>query len=273
MSLPASGAVLGVDIGWSIVRPSSAVCRLDWTAATVAWTIRRFRATDGERGAAIGALADRPLLAAALDGSLRREFDKIGAYRHAERLLTLGFGSRIGKPGQSNTPNGRLLNAQANACAEAIAATGRIAAALHPQAIHAQAIVEAFPSAWLGMLIDAPEVIPVRRGDRSDRYYAHLAASGGLRAVVERLLPGRALAGPFTAVIDHDERAALVCALTALGLAAGDYVAAGDAQGWIILPPPALIRPWAGELLASNADRCGGGVEWGGARGPVGLAA
>lgn len=105
--LPTEGAVLGIDVGCSPTRESSAVCRLDWDADTVRWTIERFRAVEPERGDTIARLADRPLLAAAIDGPLRRGLDEIGAYRLAERLLTLGFQPRIGKPGQSNSPVGR----------------------------------------------------------------------------------------------------------------------------------------------------------------------
>lgn len=260
-ALQAEGAVLGIDVGCSGERRSTGVCRLDWDANSVGWTIRRCRARPDERAAAIAAIADRPLLAVAIDGPLRRGLDEIGAYRRAERLLTLGFGPRIGKPGQSNTPVGRLLNRHANACAAAVLATDRVGAARHPHAIHDRAIGEAFPSAYLGMLIDAPETLGARRGNRSDVFFAHAAATDDLAAVLRHLLPGRVPATPFGSVLNHDDRAALICALTALGLAARDDAAVGDAQGWIILPPPALLRPWADAMLTASAARCGGGVD------------
>lgn len=111
------------------------------------------------------------------------------------------------------------------------------------------------------MLIELPEALGATRGNRSDRFYRHLADTGGLEAVLRHLLPNRSAAEAFAAVTDHDDRAALVCALTALGLAAGDYAAVGDDQGWIVLPPPALLRRWASAQLDLNAARCGGGVE------------
>lgn len=258
MSLPGRGAVLGIDVGCSEQRRSSAVCRLDWDREAVRWTMARFRARPEERQATIAALADRPLLAAAFDGPLRRGLDEIGAYRRAERLMTLGFGPRIGKPGQSNTPVGRLLNRHANACAQAVLATGQVGLARHREAIDARALVEAFPSAWLGLLIAEPERLAAKRSNRSDLFYRHLAENGGLQTVLRQLLPGRASMGEFTEVTDHDERAALICALTALGLAGGDYGAVGDEQGWIILPPPTLIQGWAHDQLQANEQRCGG---------------
>ena len=51
---------------------------------------------------------------------------------------------------------------------------------------------------------------------------------------------------------NHDDRAAFICALTALSVAAGDYTAVGDDDGWIVLPPVAFVVPWARELLIAN---------------------
>lgn len=252
-TFPAVGAVLGIDIGCSPVRRSSAICRLDWTETTLDWTIRRFRATDAERADAITAIADRPLLAAALDGPLAPSFGTIGHYRRAEQMLTRGFQPLIGKPGQSSTPVGRALNHHANLCAMALAAGGRIGPGGHAHAIDRAAIVEAFPSAFLGMLIEEPAALGARRHDRSDLFYRHLAQSGVLDALAAHLLPGRAAARSFASVTNHDDRAALVCALTALGVAKGDYRAVGDeADGWIILPPPVMIHPWAHTILTRN---------------------
>jgi len=46
----------------------------------------------------------------------------------------------------------------------------------------------------------------------------------------------------------------LICALTALSIAANDYTAVGDANGWIVLPPRDLIASWAWPLLIANAQ-------------------
>ena len=45
---------------------------------------------------------------------------------------------------------------------------------------------------------------------------------------------------------DHEERAALVCLLTAASVAAGRYTAVGDDEGgYFFLPPFALWGEWA----------------------------
>jgi predicted RNase H-like nuclease len=52
---------------------------------------------------------------------------------------------------------------------------------------------------------------------------------------------------------NHDDRAALICALTALSVAADDFTAVGDADGWIVLPPRPFVRSWARADLEANA--------------------
>ena len=37
--------------------------------------------------------------------------------------------------------------------------------------------------------------------------------------------------------------------MTAVGIAAGRYVAVGDDEGWIVLPPAEMMARWAREAL------------------------
>jgi Protein of unknown function (DUF429) len=253
--LLSKGSVLGIDVGCSPASKTSAVCRLEWDETTISWTIQRFRAAEPERTETIFRVAGSALLsAAAFDGPIRRGLDIIGRYRAAERLLTRRFQPLIGKPGQSSAPVGRLLNAHANACAEAVLKVCHIGPTTHAVGIHERAIVEAFPSAFLGMLIENPTALNARRGDRSDTFFCHLVETGGLERLIEHLLPGRRLAMPLASVTNHDDRAALVCGLTALCVTVGRYTAVGDAEdGWIILPPLALHAAWAQPVFDQNA--------------------
>lgn len=51
----------------------------------------------------------------------------------------------------------------------------------------------------------------------------------------------------------HDERAAIVCALTAICVLRGRYTAVGETSGgYFFLPPWPLWAPWAREALALN---------------------
>lgn len=250
----AAGSVVGIDVGFSESRRSSAVCRLSWTSSSIEWRIERFRAMPEEREQTIRqVIGDEPIYCAALDGPLRRGFNVIGHYRTAERLLTKKLQPKIGKPGQSSAPVGKKLNAAANACADTLLSRGTVLPAKHALAIHERAIVEAFPSSFLGVMLAVPHELETKRGNRSDAFFIHLAETGELDCLVHHHLPGRRLKQPFVSVRNHDDRAALVCALTALAVTAEDYTAVGDDDGWIILPPRSFVQEWAWDLLSQNA--------------------
>jgi hypothetical protein len=244
-----AGAVLGIDVGCSAERRSSAVCRIAWGTHEVTWRVARFRAVEAERTATIVLVAGvGPLACAAFDGPLRRGFEAIGRYRTAERMLTRRLGRRIGKPGASSAPVGMLLNAHANACASAVLRHCDVKLATHATRIDDRAVVEAFPSSFLGVILDDSSTLAARRHNRSDLFFLRCCDR-----LIDHLLPGRRLGCDLVALTNHDERAAFVCALTALCVAAGDYTAVGDDDGWIILPPYALLQPWAKEALDANA--------------------
>ena len=260
-SLPHCGSVLGVDVGYSPTRRSSAVCRLDWGEEVVSFRIDRFRAIEKERVETIrNVIGGKSLLAAAFDGPLRQGLDEIGRYRTAERLLTRRLQPWNGKPGQSSTPVGKRLNGAANLCASVVLAATPVAEARHRYRINDAAICEAFPTSFLGLLIAEPKALNAQRADRSDIFYAHLASSGGLTKLINHVLPKGQLVTSFEGVSNHDGCAAVVCALTALCVAAGDFTVVGDADGWIVLPPRSLIQPWAWSHLVANAAR--GELAW-----------
>jgi len=128
-----------------------------------------------------------------------------------------------------------------------------LALARHHVAVHEKAVVEAFPSSFLGVMIEAPKALNARRSDRSDIFFQFLAGAEVLQRLIAYCLPGRLMSQHPSAVTNHDDRAALVCALTALCVAARDYTAAGDEDGWIILPPSSFVQGWAMDALRANA--------------------
>ena len=234
---------------------------MSWDRDEIKWEIRRFRAIDEERRSAILSVADgHALSAVAIDGPLAPGFELVGHYRSAERLLSRGdIQRRIGKPGQSSSPNGKKLNEQANLAAIIVADTEacRIEEAAHTVRINRLAIIEAFPTTFLGVLIDCPEETPKRASKKkSDRYYAHLTNERYLDQFLESLLPRRSLANALSTITNHDDRAAMVCAFTALCVAIGDYTAVGDSRhGWIILPPKRKFAAWAWKAVSRNVER------------------
>jgi hypothetical protein len=252
---PASGSVLGIDVGYSPTQRSSAVCRLTWTPTHVDWTIRRYRAIAAEREATIRDVAGvHSIDAVALDGPLRTGFDLIRRYRRAERMLTRRLQPFIGKPGQSSSPNGIELNRAASECAKFLHDALPIRPAAHDVAISDRAIVEAFPTSFLGVMLDAPRDVPITGKPRSDRYFVALSREDGLARLIGHLLPDRTMRHSLAGITNHDDRAALACAVTALCVAMAEFCAVGDADGWIILPPPSFVRPWARRELLLNAS-------------------
>ena len=246
------GSVLGIDVGWSKKKRSSAVCRLCWDAREVRWKIRRFRATDSDREEAImEVVGNQMLLSVAIDGPLRPEFREVDRYRGAERLLSRGeLPKRVGKPGQSSSSNGKKLNAQANKSATFLKKHSRIRKAKHKVRIDEFAIVEAFPTTFLGVMLD----YPAKGKKKSDIFFADLVSNQSLDQFVKKLLENRKWSQSIDEIKNHEDRAAFVCALTALCVAAGNFTAVGDERdGWIILPPQWAFAEWAWEAISETA--------------------
>jgi len=176
-----AGVVAGLDVGFSKIRSSSAICKLSWDRDRIGWKIRRYRATDSERKAAIQeTVGGSKLQAIALDGPVRSSLDLIDEYRVAERNLTRLLGPKIGKPGQSNAPVGRRLNEETNLCASVFLKLVEIAPAAHRHRIHERSIVEAFPTSFLGLMLADPVSVTSTRGKRSDVFYKALVDDGTL---------------------------------------------------------------------------------------------
>ena len=171
---------------------------------------RRFRAIRHEQEEVLTRVAgDVVLQAAAFDGPLRTGLDVIGHYRSAERMLTRGLNSKIGKPSQASAPVGKQLNTAANICAKIVRSQCRLAPAIHATRIDQLANVEAFPSTFLGLLLADPSAVTARRGNRSDVFFQHLSTSGKLQELMGYLLPGRIVDLDLASVVNHDDRAAL----------------------------------------------------------------
>lgn len=251
-NIPSVGSVLGIDVGWSEIEKSSAVCRLFWDSRKIGWDNSRFRAREVERKEIIRSVAsENLLLAAAIDGPLMRSFSEIERYRSAERLLSRGeLKNRIGKPGQSSSGNGKKLNQQANLSAKVLKDLCEIDSSQEEIRIDPLAIHEAFPTTFLGVMIDSQ---PPRKKKRSDDYFEYLVGNGKLDDFLTGLLPGRNICNSLCEVRNHDDRAALVCAITALCVTAQSYTAVGDNEdGWIILPPKAWFADWAYSAICNN---------------------
>jgi predicted RNase H-like nuclease len=271
-----AGAVLGIDIGYSARKKTTGACLLAWTQNEATCTLLRVPTDAKSRSTSLKELLqDRKILAAALDAPIRGTLDEIGEYRIAEMMLTIGFQPLIGKPGQASSGNGRKLNQSASAVAQLLIEMKAFAAKPSHDAkiCDMYPIVEAFPTTFLGVLLDK-DGIPAH-GPRSDAYFEHVLGpdcprpkppdSNRLEDLLARLLPGRPVMVrangkviDLSQVVHHEDRAAWVCAVTALCAVRRRYVAVGDRQnGYIVLPPRATsgtagLQDWAWEILQKN---------------------
>lgn len=262
-----SNLVLGIDIGYSEKRTTTGACLLSWTQSEIIFECKRLPTQAERRKQTLQRWLDgRVADAVAIDAPLRGTFDPIGVYRDAELMLTRGFQPIIGKPGQASSGNGKKLNESANGLARSLLELNCIGRASHMAGICDTAIVEAFPTTFLGTLLPR-DGVPAH-GARSDAYFEHLLGPDSprprpptinlLSALLTRLLPNRVVKTTAAAISHHEDRAALICSLTALSVVVRDYVAVGDRRnGYIILPGRIRsdsigLQEWAWKMLNAN---------------------
>lgn len=234
-----TGAVLGIDVGFSAKKRTTCFCLLAWDQSTVTVDFRITGSETTERARTIAELCNcRELAAVALDGPLVHDLELVNHYRVAEAILSRGVLQKRGKPGQTSAPTGRQLHSHATSLAKQVLSSVAIAASSHWQPIHERRIVEAFPNLFLAALIDE-ERLPVLARDASDRYWEVVVKqSDRIDRLIRHLLPTRRIRDTLQECGNHEKRAGVVCALTALCVAAGEHVAVGDpVDGDIMLPP------------------------------------
>ncbi len=203
-------------------------------------------------------VAGGPFDCIAVDGPLVPHGTPPSLCRPVEQALGGGGFARRCKAAFSHVPGtGRLLREHAGAAADRL-----LAAAPQPTRVPAvraaPGIIEAFPNAYLGVCL--PDSVhaaqpPLRRGRKFDWLYdrwlapehAGLLDRLGLPACLPAAMPGTR---------DHDERAALICLMTAHGALAGRVTTLGEpVGGWITLPPLDCWANWAQDALAAAMHR------------------
>jgi hypothetical protein len=257
---PVSGIVLGIDVGFAAEAATTGLCLMRWDTDSVDISFKRTGSACLARCRDIRELVGRAdLLAVAIDGPLTHSLQRISHYRAAEALLSRGVLQRRGKPGQTSSPVGRQLHAHATKLAEIVLDVCAVNRAMHYQAIHERCIVEAFPNMFLAAGVPEASLPPLHR-NASDAYWESLVHNRRLLQLLSHLLPGRKTSRALHECTNHEDRAAFVCALSALSVASQQHVAVGDpCDGDIILPPPAWwgvscagTDPWMEAALRDN---------------------
>lgn len=265
--IPESGSVLGIDVGYSKSKKTTAIAFLTWDAHSISWRVDVIGSDWGDRRKKLQEMVPRGscLDAVAIDGPLASTLGVVSGYRCADALCSRGLFQTRGSAAPSSPISPLHIHATKLARLALDLEGSRywsIGKATHPELIHEKRIVEAHPVPFLSTLIDENALPTVKRGSASDDFYKNLVASGKLEHVLMEILPHRKQNLTLNKIVHHDERAAVACALTGLCLLAGCYLAVGDpSDGFIVLTSQdqwgssntgGPHRSWAERELCSN---------------------
>ena len=247
--------LIGLDVGFSARRRSSGVARLTLGVVSV--------------GCATASVESRAVLfgadevdVAAIDAPIlgRESFDK----RACERLFTLGRFQRRCKPGLSHVPGtGRAFRQAGHESARQLSkiSSARELLVKFPRVFGTRNLIEAFPNAFMGALLpggcfDRMPKLP--RGQKFEWLYDECLKRKTLNSVID-VIGGATRPSVLHHIKtnqNHDQKAALICLLTAAAVAAGRYTAVGDEEGgYFFLPPWEVWAPWARRELMTQRQR------------------
>jgi hypothetical protein len=246
---------MGLDVGFSKTRRTTGIAclegdKLSLARAGTSWESRKAKLPDGFQPTVIA--IDGPLLPLGAD---------LNVHRHVESLFVRApFHNRC-RPGLSHHGLGLELR---QASSEAGIQFGRLLAATiganGNSVCREGPIVEAFPNAFLGVLMPEIELLAppkFKRGHRFDWLYDQMVATGRLESLLSE---GLGLPDEVWHRLrlekNHELRAALICLLTAALANKGTAAIIGETEGgWFWLPPLALWESWAKEGLESAEKR------------------
>jgi hypothetical protein len=247
--------LMGIDVGFSATRPTTGIACLEGDQLTLerartAWESREAKIPKGFHPSVIA--IDGPLLPEGAPHDIRRHVESV--------FIRAPFHNRC-RPGLSHHGVGlQLRQASSEACTQ----FGRL---LEPPVFgtdgsvcHKGPIVEAFPNAFLGVLIPEVELLAapkLKRGRRFDWLYERMVTTGRLEFLLsENLDLPDAVWHRLQSETDHELRAALICLLTAALAAKVTAAIIGEAEGgWFWLPPWSLWQTWATRGLESAEKR------------------
>jgi hypothetical protein len=246
---------MGIDVGFSTTRATTAIALLDGDKVRLVRTGTTWKRREAQiaRDFQPSVIAlDGPLLPRGADERVRRLCETV--FVHAP------FHKRC-KPGLSHWGLGlELRRASTEACAQFSRVLTLSSLEGNKTVCRGGSIVEAFPNAFLGVLAPEIELLSapkLKRGRRFDWLYEQVAMTGKLESILSKNLelPDE-LWLRLRAEKDHEQRAALICLLTAALAAQGTAAMIGESTGgWFWLPPWSLWQPWAMKGLESVAKK------------------
>lgn len=243
-------ALLGVDVGFSKTRPTTGIAWSNAGKFAAArthsdWERRSRHLPPGTQFAVVA--IDGPLVPHGTDDSLDRL---------CERLFIRGAFQTRCKPGLSNHGYGRDLRRAASQTAEQFLHLSLPNEAIDKAIRPGTSIIEAFPNAFLGVLLPEARFALPAAGKRKkfDWLYDHAVEIGVFSLLFQSLdWLNQRLLDAIVIEKDHEKRAAWICLLTAACAATRKSEVVGDDQGgWFWLPQSDLWAPWARDALERN---------------------
>jgi hypothetical protein len=248
--------VAGIDVGLTLLERTSGVCRTGVSGEVVDHTFCDYLS----RASALGLGHTYAMLA--IDGPVLPANTLHYEVRACEKAFVWGAFQKRCKPGESQIPGtGQALRRGGVDAAHSFRQHVADAHLGHmiPQVVAEKNIIEAFPNGFLGVAVpEGTYAAAPGRGDKFDWLYEEWCQQGILGRLKDELdwqRPG--FWSEAARNRQHDERAAIVCALTAVAALRGRYVAVGESTGgYFFLPPWSLWQSWAKEALdAARQDR------------------
>jgi predicted nuclease with RNAse H fold len=243
--------LVGIDIGFSQRRRSNGIAVL-----RDGKLVRAERLSVAERDEALRSL--RNVDVAAIDAPLLPLGTADTLHRHCEHVFSRGLFQKRCKPGMSHIRGtGQLLREHGRRAAEQLIAAQCFNPSKRPlQRVRpGAAIVEAFPNAFLGVVVPDDDYVTatkIKRGGKFDWLYDRWIDRDLFPLVVAAARLPVDIATRCETEKDHDIRAALICLLTAAFAADGTAVAIGqEIDGYFNLPPTSLWAEWAKNALAT----------------------
>lgn len=239
-----SQALLGVDVGFSTRRKTTGLAWLSGSVVEV--TVTGSSWTERKRDLPAGV----KFRLAALDAPIVPTPDAYNR-RGCEYIFYGRAFARRCRPGLSHHGRGlQLRHAGAQAARDFANVLSTSPPPYGPHVLADLPIVEAFPNTFMGILLPEGRFLNWSKSlglARSDWLYEELVELGMMRKLLGRLtLNEQSVADVFEQATRHDERAALICLLTAMFAVRGDVIVVGDVQGgWFWLPPIDLWASWA----------------------------
>jgi hypothetical protein len=186
--------------------------------------------------------------------------------RPVESLFMCGAFQKRCKPGASHVAGtGQALRrAGCDAAVQFEVETAATTLVSYPRIQQGQNIIEAFPNAFLGVMLSSGAIddAAAGRGEKTDTFFAMCVQTGAFLALEKQLTwSDPPFWASFPMTTHHDDLAALVCAATAACAYSGKYVAVGEPSGgYFFFPPWSLWQEWARTALVQERRRAEFGV-------------